>query len=39
MRIYEINEQVLDLARSDFTYLSDSAARIEPVLGDGRLML
>ena len=39
MRIYEINEQVLDLARSDFTYLSDSPARIEPVLGDGRLML
>lgn len=39
MRIYEINEQVLDLARSDFTYLSDSLARIEPVLGDGRLML
>ena len=39
MRIYEINEQVLDLARSDFTYLSDSPARIVPVLGDGRLML
>ncbi|MFM9916290.1 MAG: spermidine synthase [Rhizobacter sp.] len=39
MRIYEINEQVLELARSDFTFLSDSAARIEPVLGDGRLML
>ena len=39
MRIYEINEQVLELARSDFTFLSDSASRIEPVLGDGRLML
>ena len=39
MRIYEINEQVLDLARSDFTFLSDSAAHIVPVLGDGRLML
>ncbi len=39
MRIYEINEQVLDLAQSDFTYLADSAARIVPVLGDGRLML
>ncbi len=39
MRIYEINEQVLDLARSDFTFLSDSAATITPVLGDGRLML
>ena len=39
MRIYEINEQVLDLARSEFSYLADSAARIVPVLGDGRLML
>ncbi len=39
MRIYEINEQVLELARSDFTFLSDSAATITPVLGDGRLML
>ncbi len=39
MRIYEINEQVLDLARSQFSYLADSPARIVPVLGDGRLML
>ncbi len=39
MRIYEINEQVLELARSEFTFLSDSAAHIVPVLGDGRLML
>ena len=39
MRIYEINEQVLTLARSEFTYLSDSPAKIVPVLGDGRLML
>lgn len=39
MRIYEINDQVLDLARSEFSYLADSAARIVPVLGDGRLML
>ncbi|MCM8594701.1 spermidine synthase [Accumulibacter sp.] len=39
MRIYEINEQVLELARQDFSYLADSAARIVPVLGDGRLML
>lgn len=39
MRIYEINEQVLDLARSEFTYLTDTTARIVPVLGDGRLML
>ena len=39
LRIYEINEQVLDLARSEFTFLSDSPARIVPVLGDGRLIL
>lgn len=39
MRIYEINDQVLDLARSDFTFLADSAATVTPVLGDGRLML
>ncbi|MBV6410535.1 MAG: fused MFS/spermidine synthase [Burkholderiales bacterium] len=39
MRIYEINDQVLDLARREFSYLGDSPARIVPVLGDGRLML
>jgi hypothetical protein len=39
MRLYEIDDQVLDLARSDFSYLAESRARIEPVLGDGRLML
>jgi spermidine synthase len=39
LRIYEINEQVLDLAKSHLSYLADSPARIEPVLGDGRLML
>ncbi len=39
MRMYEINEQVLDLARSDFSYLADSPAQIVAVLGDGRLML
>ena len=39
MRLYEINEQVLDLARRDFSYLAASTAEIVPVLGDGRLML
>jgi hypothetical protein len=39
MRIYEINEQVLDLAQREFTYLGDSKAKIVPILGDGRLML
>ena len=39
LRIYEINDQVLDLARSEFTYLKDTPAKVTPVLGDGRLML
>jgi len=39
LRFYEINDQVLDLARSEFTYLGDSKADITHVLGDGRLML
>lgn len=39
LRIYEINPLVLDLARSQFTYLRDSKARVEIVLGDARLSL
>ena len=39
LRIYEINSRVLDLARTEFTYLQDTAARVEVVLGDGRLSL
>lgn len=39
MRMYEINDQVVDVARTDFTYLSDSPATMVSVLGDGRLML
>lgn len=39
MRLYEINDQVLALARKHFSYLADSAATTVPVLGDGRLML
>lgn len=38
-RVYEINPQVLDIARSEFTYLQDSPAKVETVLGDGRLSL
>ena len=38
-RIYEINPQVARLARSEFTYLRDTPARVETVLGDGRLSL
>jgi spermidine synthase len=39
LRIYEINPQVLDIARTQFTYLSDTPARVEVALGDGRLVL
>ena len=39
IRIYEINPQVLDIARTEFTYLSDTPAVIQPALGDGRLVL
>ncbi|MGA9626416.1 MAG: fused MFS/spermidine synthase [Bryobacteraceae bacterium] len=38
-RIYEINPLVLDIARTQFTYLRDTPARVEVVLGDGRLVL
>ena len=38
-RFYEINPRVMRIAASDFTYLADSAARIELELGDARLSL
>ncbi len=38
-RFYEINPQVIQLARSSFTFLSDSPAHIDVVLGDARLSL
>ena len=38
-RVYEINPQVVDLAKSEFTFLSGSPAKIEVVIGDGRLAL
>lgn len=38
-RFYEINPQVIELARSEFTFMRDSRARIEMVLGDARLSL
>jgi len=38
-RVYEINPQVFALADEEFTFLRDSAARIERVLGDARLAL
>jgi hypothetical protein len=38
-RFYEINPQVIDLAKSQFTYLSDSKANISLALGDARLVM
>jgi SAM-dependent methyltransferase len=38
-RFYEINPLVLRLARTEFTFLSDSRAAVEVVLGDARLSL
>jgi len=39
VRIYEINPQVIQLAQREFSYLSDSKAKVELVLGDARLSL
>lgn len=38
-RFYEINPAVIQIAQREFTYLKDSAAKIEIVLGDARLNL
>lgn len=38
-RFYEINPEVVEIARRDFAYLGESKARIETVLGDARLSL
>jgi len=38
-RFYEINPAVITIARERFSYLSDSAARIETATGDARLVL
>jgi hypothetical protein len=39
LRIYEINSQVIDIARRDFSYLRDTPAHVEVAVGDGRLVL
>jgi hypothetical protein len=36
-RFYEINPQVIGIARGEFSFLSGSGAKIETVLGDARL--
>jgi hypothetical protein len=39
LRIYEINPQMLDIATHSFTYTTDTPAKVEYALGDGRLVL
>jgi spermidine synthase len=39
IRFYEINDRVLDIARTEFTFLADCRSRIDVVLGDARLSL
>jgi len=36
---YEISPRVIDIARREFTFLADTPAKTEVVLGDGRLSL
>ncbi len=38
-RFYDINPKVVEIARSQFSYLSDSAAKVDVVLGDARLSM
>jgi len=38
-RFYEINPQVIDVARSEFSYLGDTPAKVETLLGDARLTM
>ena len=38
-RVYEINPLVLEIARTRFTFLSGTPARVDVALGDGRLVL
>ncbi|HEX2198940.1 MAG TPA: fused MFS/spermidine synthase [Burkholderiales bacterium] len=38
-RFYDIDPRVMDIARTEFTYLADSKAQIELALGDARLTL
>lgn len=38
-RFYDINPEVVELARTEFSFLKDSPARVEIALGDARLSL
>jgi hypothetical protein len=39
LAFYEISPRVVDIARREFTFLADTPARTEVILGDGRLSL
>ena len=39
VRFYEINPQVIDIARREFTFLTDSPAETSVAVGDARLVL
>jgi spermidine synthase len=39
LTFYEISPRVVDIAKREFTFLADTAARTEIVMGDGRLSL
>ncbi|MFL6573359.1 MAG: spermidine synthase [Burkholderiales bacterium] len=39
LTFYEISSRVVDIARREFTYLADTPAKTELVMGDGRLSL
>ena len=39
IRFYDIDSRVIEIARREFTYLAESAARVEVALGDARLVL
>jgi SAM-dependent methyltransferase len=39
VRFYDINPQVVELARTEFTFLKDSRSKVEVALGDARLSL
>lgn len=38
-RVYEINPQVKDIAANPFTYVANSRAKVDLVMGDGRLSM
>ncbi len=39
VRFYEINPDVIDIARRDFHYIPDSKGKVDTVLGDARLTM